>query len=95
MALPVIWLLQLKNFDSFDAFKDTLTDKATSLFGSGWTWLALNNKNKKLEIINTANAETPISNADYTPLLTCDVWEHAYYLDTQNRLKYVANFGNY
>ena len=82
-----------KNFDSFAAFKETFTDKATSFFGSGWIWLVLNNKNQKLEIMSTANAETPISNPDYTPLLTCDVWEHAYYLDTQNqRPKYVANF---
>lgn len=81
-----------KTFDSFDAFKDAFTAKATSLFGSGWTWLVLNKQNK-LEIINTQNAETPISNPDLTPILTCDVWEHAYYLDTQNlRPKYVANF---
>lgn len=82
-----------KNFDSFDAFKEAFTAKATSLFGSGWTWLVLNKKNKKLEIVTTPNAETPVSNPDFIPLLTCDVWEHAYYLDTQNlRPKYVANF---
>jgi Fe-Mn family superoxide dismutase len=81
-----------KAFDSFDSFKDAFTAKATSLFGSGWTWLVLNKLNK-LEIINTQNAETPISDPDVTPILTCDVWEHAYYLDTQNlRPKYVANF---
>jgi Fe-Mn family superoxide dismutase len=81
-----------KAFDSFDSFKDAFTAKATSLFGSGWTWLVLNKANK-LEIINTQNAETPISDPDVTPIFTCDVWEHAYYLDTQNlRPKYVANF---
>ena len=82
-----------KTFGSFDKFKEDFTKSASTLFGSGWTWLVLNKKTKQLEIKNTANAETPISNPDLAPLLTCDVWEHAYYLDTQNqRPKYVSNF---
>lgn len=81
-----------KTFGSFKDFVDAFTAKATGLFGSGWTWLVLN-KNNKLEIINTSNANTPISEEGVTPILTCDVWEHAYYLDTQNlRPKYVGNF---
>ena len=52
-------------------------------FGSGWAWLV--SENGKLSVVSTANAETPITRAGVTPLLTVDVWEHAYYLDWQNR----------
>lgn len=69
-------------FGSLHEFKQRFTDAATSLFGSGWTWLIIG-ENGKLEILNTQNADTPIRHGQ-TPLLTCDVWEHAYYLDYQN-----------
>ena len=71
------------SFDSVDNFKSTFADKAKTLFGSGWTWL-VKGKNGKLKITTTSNADTPIVRGE-TPLLTADVWEHAYYLDYQNR----------
>ncbi len=71
-----------KSFGSFDKFKEQFTSSASSLFGSGWTWLV---KNKdKLEIINTPNQESPLSQGK-TPILVIDLWEHAYYLKFQNR----------
>ena len=70
------------DFGGLDDFKKNFTDAATSLFGSGWTWLVLN-RNGKLEIVRTENADTPIRHGQ-VPLLTCDVWEHAYYLDYKN-----------
>ena len=82
-----------KNFGSFEAFKEKFTQAATTLFGSGWAWLVLD-KNDKLEIVQTSNADTPLKN-DKKPILTIDVWEHAYYLDTQNaRPKYIENYWN-
>ncbi|MCF8229932.1 MAG: superoxide dismutase [Bacteroidales bacterium] len=72
-----------KNFGSFEDFKEKFSDAAATLFGSGWAWLVKNAENK-LEIIQSSNAGNPIRDG-YTPLLTCDVWEHAYYLDKQNR----------
>ncbi len=82
--------LILSNFGSFDTFKKTFSDTAIKTFGSGWTWLVQNNS--KLEIISTSNAETPLTQHK-TPLLTCDVWEHAYYIDYRNaRAKYVEMF---
>jgi len=71
-----------RDFGSLDDFKKNFTDAATSLFGSGWTWLVLNLKGR-LEIVKTENADTPIRHGQ-VPLLTCDVWEHAYYLDYKN-----------
>ena len=71
------------DFGSFDDFKERFSNAAAGLFGSGWTWLVVNNENK-LEIIQKSNAGNPMRDG-YTPLLTCDVWEHAYYLDKQNR----------
>lgn len=80
------------HFGSLEAFLESFNQSALSLFGSGYTWLVYNPSNKKLEIYNTANAETPLTQ-ELVPLLTCDVWEHAYYLDTQNlRPKYLENF---
>lgn len=68
------------------------TAQAVSNFGSGWTWLA--KKNKELHIVNTSNAENPISQG-YQPLLTIDIWEHAYYIDYRNlRPKFVETFLN-
>jgi len=78
------------DFGSFDAFKQQFADAAKTQFGSGWAWLV--QEGGKLKVIKTPNAETPLTGAA-KPLLTCDVWEHAYYLDYQNRRPdYVATF---
>ena len=79
---------------SFEAFVEEFTAKAVGNFGSGWTWLA-KKSDHTLDIVNTSNAETLIGSVEYTPLLVCDVWEHAYYIDVRNaRAKYLANFWN-
>ena len=70
------------DFGGYDAFREQFKAAGGGQFGSGWAWLVL--KNGKLEIQKTPNAETPITDTDCTPLLTMDVWEHAYYLDYQN-----------
>lgn len=70
-------------FGSVDHFKEAFVNAGIGQFGSGWVWL-VQNQTGELEIVKTPNAETPISQG-LTPLLTCDVWEHAYYLDFQNR----------
>ena len=70
------------DFGNLEACKKELTGAATSQFGSGWAWLVLDGG--KLKTMKTANAETPLT-AGVKPLLTIDVWEHAYYLDYQNR----------
>lgn len=72
-----------KSFGSYDAFKDEFAKAGATQFGSGWAWLVA--KAGKLEIRKTPNAETPLTDASCTPLLTMDVWEHAYYLDFQNK----------
>ncbi len=80
-----------KTFGSFDTFKEKFTASCVGNFGSGWTWL-VKNKDGSLEIVNTSNAGCPLT-TDKKPLLTCDVWEHAYYIDVRNaRAKYVENF---
>ncbi len=80
-------------FGSFSAFKDEFSQKAVTLFGSGWAWL-VKRADGSLAIVQTSNAETPLTGDD-VPLLTCDVWEHAYYLKYQNRRPdYVAAFFN-
>ena len=68
---------------SFDAFKEAFNKSAVGNFGSSWTWL-VKKPDGSLDIVNTSNAATPITGAD-KPLLTCDVWEHAYYIDYRNR----------
>jgi Fe-Mn family superoxide dismutase len=79
------------HFGSFDDFKTKFTDSAVNNFGSGWTWL-VQNADGGLEIINTSNAATPLTDG-VTPLLTVDVWEHAYYIDYRNlRPKYMEAF---
>jgi Fe-Mn family superoxide dismutase len=76
---------------SFDAFKDAFTKSAVGNFGSGWTWL-VQKADGSLDIVNTSNAATPLTGSD-KPLMTCDVWEHAYYVDYRNRRPdYMAAF---
>ena len=76
---------------SFDAFKDAFTKSAVGNFGSSWTWL-VKKADGSLDIVNTSNAATPVTGAD-KPLLTCDLWEHAYYIDYRNRRPdYMAAF---
>lgn len=70
-------------FGSFEQFKEKFTNAALTLFGSGWAWL-VKNQEGKLEIVQTSNAENPMRQGK-NPILVCDVWEHAYYLDKQNR----------
>ena len=78
-------------FGSFDAFREQFTQAAVARFGSGWAWL-VKNPDGSLAITTTANAENPMREGA-TPLLTCDVWEHAYYIDFRNaRPKYLAEF---
>lgn len=72
-----------KEFGAFKAFKEKFSDAATTQFGSGWAWLVLNAE-KRLEVIKTANQDSPLSSGK-KPLLAIDVWEHAYYLKYQNR----------
>ncbi len=80
-----------KNFGSFEEFKEQFSKAAISLFGSGWTWL-VKKAEGKLEIIQTSNAGNPLTNG-FKPLLTIDVWEHAYYIDYRNaRQKFVDAF---
>jgi Fe-Mn family superoxide dismutase len=72
-----------KDFGTFDNFKQVFADAAAKLFGSGWAWL-VEDKEGVLKIVQTSNAGNPLRDG-LKPLFTCDVWEHAYYLDFQNR----------
>jgi len=72
-----------EDIGSYDALRAAMIDKGMTQFGSGWAWLVLDNATGKLEVLNSANAETPLTD-NKTPLLTCDVWEHAYYIDYRN-----------
>ncbi len=79
-----------RDFGSFDKFKEAFTNAAIGRFGSGWAWLVLDNG--KLAVTSTPNAETPLTTSA-KPLLTLDVWEHAYYIDYRNaRPKFVDVF---
>jgi Fe-Mn family superoxide dismutase len=81
----------LKSFGSFGEFKEKFSTAAATLFGSGWAWL-IKKEDGSLAIVQESNAGNPLKNGA-TPLLTCDVWEHAYYLDKQNvRPDYIADF---
>ncbi len=73
-----------RSFGGYDKFREEFAAAATTQFGSGWAWLAEDEESGKLKVIKTANADTPIAHG-LKPLLTVDVWEHAYYLDYQNR----------
>ena len=80
------------DFGGLDKFKEAFKNAATTQFGSGWAWLVV--KDGKLEVVKTGNAETPVGTGA-TPLLTIDVWEHAYYLNYQNRRPdYIAAWWN-
>lgn len=80
------------DFSSYEQFAKEFTQAALGQFGSGWAWLVLNPENNKLEIVKTTNAETPLT-AKLFPLIACDVWEHAYYIDYRNqRPNYIETF---
>ena len=80
-------------FGSFAAFKEQFTQTALTTFGSGWAWLVLDEKGE-LAITSTSNADTPMRHQQKA-LLTCDVWEHAYYIDYRNlRASYIDHFWN-
>jgi Fe-Mn family superoxide dismutase len=80
-----------KKFGTFEAFKEEFAKASVTLFGSGWSWLVVNAAGE-LEIVQTGNAGNPLRDGK-KPLMTCDVWEHAYYIDKQNlRAKYVEDF---
>lgn len=81
-------------FGSFEKFKEDFSKAALGQFGSGWAWLSQDEKNGKLSITATSNAACPITD-NKKPILTCDVWEHAYYIDYRNaRAKYIDAWFN-
>ncbi len=81
-----------KAFGSFGEFKKAFSESAAGNFGSGWTWL-VKNRDGSVAIVDTSNAETPLTDSAVTPLLTVDMWEHAYYIDYRNaRPKYLEAF---
>lgn len=90
---PLLTQALVARFGSVDAFKSEFSNAAVTLFGSGWVWLALN-ANNVLQIVPEPNAGNPITR-NMRPLMCIDVWEHAYYLDYQNRRgDYIKNFWN-
>ena len=81
-----------RDFGSVEALKIQFTQAALTTFGSGWAWLVINAE-KKLEVVSTSNAHNPLTMDGMKPILACDVWEHAYYIDTRNdRASYLAHF---
>ena len=81
----------VRDFGSVDAFKEAFAKSGATLFGSGWTWL-VQRPDGRLAIVNTSNADTPLTGED-RPLLVADVWEHAYYIDYRNaRANYLQAF---
>ena len=90
---PLLTQALVARFGSVDEFKSEFSNAATTLFGSGWAWLALD-ANNVLQIVPEPNAGNPITR-NMRPLMCIDVWEHAYYLDYQNRRgDYIKNFWN-
>uniref|UniRef100_A0A0A9W1T4 Superoxide dismutase n=1 Tax=Lygus hesperus TaxID=30085 RepID=A0A0A9W1T4_LYGHE len=84
-----------KSFGSFDKFKEEFTTAATGHFGSGWAWLVKDTNTNALKIYQTHDANTPLTEDHLKPILTCDVWEHAYYIDYRNdRPAYVNTWWN-
>ena len=82
-----------RDFGSFEEFQAQFSAAGATQFGSGWAWLSVNNATKKLEVSKTPNAENPWAYGQATPILTMDVWEHAYYLDVKNRRPdYISGF---
>ncbi|CBH18664.1 iron superoxide dismutase, putative [Trypanosoma brucei gambiense DAL972] len=83
------------SFGSFARFKEEFTNAAVGHFGSGWAWLVQDTTTKKLKVVQTHDAGCPLTEADLKPILACDVWEHAYYIDYKNdRPAYVQTFWN-
>lgn len=81
------------SFGSFEKFVEAFTAQANGHFGSGWCWLVYNAVSRKLEVVTTHDAISPLSTPQVVPLLVCDVWEHAYYVDFRNdRPGFVKNF---
>ena len=72
------------SFGSFQQFRDEFFNTGMSVFGSGWVWLVFDRNDNSLRIMYTKDGQTPIETDEFIPLLTMDVWEHAYYLDYQN-----------
>lgn len=90
--MPKLGLLEQieKDFGSYDNFKNKFTEAALSLFGSGWVWLVLKRNEKRLEVVKTSNAVNPLV-WDDIPIISLDMWEHAYYLDYENDKGMYAN----
>ena len=81
-------------FGSFDAFKEKFEAAGATRFGSGWAWLIVNNQGQ-LEVVSTPNQDNPVMDGSGKPVIGCDVWEHAYYLNYQNRRPdYISAFWN-
>ncbi|KAJ3188108.1 hypothetical protein HDU82_004098, partial [Entophlyctis luteolus] len=94
-AAPSEKLLALitKSFGSFDAFKTKFSDVAAGHFGSGWAWLVQDKASGLLKIVDTHDAVSVLHDSSVKPILVCDVWEHAYYIDYRNaRPKYIENW---
>ena len=82
-----------KNLGGLDSFKESFATAGTTRFGSGWAWLVVNNGS--LSVMSTANQDNPLMTGEGTPILGLDVWEHAYYLNYQNRRPdYIASWWN-
>ena len=80
-----------QSFGSFDAMREKMNEEAKSFFGSGWTWLMMNEVGE-MKVLSLPNGDNPLRHG-WKPILTIDLWEHAYYLDYQNRrVEYLKNF---
>ncbi|EAR21213.1 superoxide dismutase [Nitrococcus mobilis] len=84
-----------QSFGSFEEFRKQFNEKTAANFGSGWGWLVKNKSDGTLAIVETDDAQTALTDESVVPLMTCDVWEHAYYIDYRNaRPKYLEAFWN-